>query len=103
MYEHDLYGHGLYVEILAHARNALCVERDPNLIILGNRIRALRMERGLSQERLAELSDVHRNFIGFIERGERNVGIKTVIAIAQGMDIPPAAIFEGCAFERTVL
>lgn len=77
----------------------MCVERDANLMVLGDRIRALRKERGLSQEKLAELSDVHRNFIGFIERGERNVGVKTVIALAQAMNLHPAELFESCVFE----
>lgn len=76
------------------------MKREPNLIILGSRIRALRQERKLSQEKLAELSEVHRNFIGFIERGERNVGVKTVIALAQAMDVHPAQLFEGCSFEH---
>lgn len=78
------------------------MERDANLMILGDRIRELRKERGLSQEKLAELADVHRNFIGFIERGERNVGVKTVIALAQAMELHPARLFEGCVFEPAI-
>ena len=73
--------------------------RDKNLVILGERIRALRQDRGLSQEKLAELSDVHRNFIGFIERGERNVGIRTLIALAQGLGIHLSEMLEGVPFE----
>lgn len=80
----------------------MCVKRDANLVILGDRIRSLRKERGLSQEKLAELSDVHRNFIGFIERGERNVGIRTVIALAQAMGLHPSSLLAGCAFEPVV-
>lgn len=77
--------------------------RDPNLVILGGRIRELRKDRGLSQERLAELSDVHRNFIGFIERGERNVGVRTIIALAQALQISPAALFETVSFVPVIL
>lgn len=102
MCEHDLYGYELCVEFEQRWRNALCVKRDANLMILGERIRTLRKERGLSQEKLAELSEVHRNFIGFIERGERNVGVKTVIALAQAMELPPASLFAGCEFEPVI-
>jgi DNA-binding XRE family transcriptional regulator len=95
-----LYEHDLYVEFRPLPRNALCVERDKNLVILGDRIRMLRKEKGLSQEKLAELSDVHRNFIGFIERGERNVGVRTIIALAQALDMPLSKLFENCDFEQ---
>lgn len=76
----------------------MCVERDKNLIVFGAQLRRLRQKRKLSQEKLAELSHVHRNFIGFIERGERNVGIRTVIALAQALNLHPADLFEGCQF-----
>jgi transcriptional regulator with XRE-family HTH domain len=49
------------------------VPADPR-IIFGKRIRALRLECGLSQEKLAELADLHRNYVGGIEREERNAG-----------------------------
>jgi transcriptional regulator with XRE-family HTH domain len=52
-------------------------------------MRALRLGLGLSQEKLAEMTDLHRTYIGSIERAERNVSLDNVetIAAALGVDI----------------
>jgi len=55
---------------------------NPNLGRFGNRIRELRLAAGLSQEELAHRCGLHRTYIGGIERGERNVGLINVFAIA---------------------
>jgi len=68
--------------------------QDPDLIALGAVIRVLRVERRYSQERLAELSGLHTNYIGGIERGRRNVGIKAILRIAEGLGVRPSRLFE---------
>ncbi len=52
-------------------------------------MRALRLGLGLSQEKLAEMTELHRTYIGSIERAERNVSLDNVeaIAAALGVDI----------------
>lgn len=49
---------------------------------LGRNLRALRLAKGLSQEAFADLLGIHRTYIGGLERGERNVTLRTVERIA---------------------
>ena len=53
----------------------------------GLAIRKLREERGISQERLGEISGLHRNYIGGVERGELNPTLRTIRRIAAGLGI----------------
>ena len=56
---------------------------------IGLNITLLREQRGLTQEKLAELAGLHRAYIGQIERGEKNIGLRNLekIAKALGVDI----------------
>ncbi len=55
----------------------------------GKRVRDLRKAQGLSQEELAEKADLHYTYIGGVERGERNLSLKSIerIALALRIDI----------------
>jgi transcriptional regulator with XRE-family HTH domain len=66
---------------------------DPR-IIFGRRVRQLRLERGFSQEKLAELADLHRNYVGGVERGERNVSLVNIVKLARGLNIRPMKLIE---------
>ena len=61
----------------------------------GTRVRLLRQERGLSQEELAERVDVHRTFIGMIERGEKNATLVTIVKISGGLEVSVAELLRG--------
>ncbi len=54
----------------------------------GAAIRRHRKAKGLSQERLADLCDLHGVYIGVIERGEKNVTIGTAQRVAEALDVP---------------
>jgi transcriptional regulator with XRE-family HTH domain len=58
--------------------------------ILADNIRLFRIQRGLSQEELAEICGVHRTYVGSVERGERNVTLSTleIFASALNMSVP---------------
>jgi transcriptional regulator with XRE-family HTH domain len=62
---------------------------------LGIRVRELRNARRLSQEDFADSIDLHRTYIGAIERGEQNVSIDNLARIAKGLKITLSKLFEG--------
>jgi transcriptional regulator with XRE-family HTH domain len=55
--------------------------------LVGERIRNLRKEQGLSQEELGAKADLHYTYIGAVERGEKNCSITTLARIAQGLNV----------------
>jgi transcriptional regulator with XRE-family HTH domain len=58
------------------------------LVKFGKAVRAARVRAGLSQERLAELADVHRTYVGMIERAEKNVTLLNIEKFAKALRKP---------------
>jgi transcriptional regulator with XRE-family HTH domain len=63
------------------------METDEQLKAAGREIRKHRLKLGLSQEQLAERAGLHRNYVGFLERGERNASLKALFSVAQSLGI----------------
>lgn len=59
----------------------------------GLRVRTLRKERGYSQEAFADECELHRTYIGAIERGERNVAIDNIAKIAKALKVSIGDLF----------
>lgn len=63
------------------------------LIKFGERVRELRKEKGFSQEQLAFKADLHRTYIGMIERAEKNITIVNVAKIADALEVKINELF----------
>jgi len=60
---------------------------DDRIIAFGKRVREMRKSKGISQERLAEMSGIDRSYMGNIERGEKNITLKKAYEICDALDI----------------
>ena len=70
------------------------MRRDQILTKFGKTLRALRTARGLSQWALADAAGMDHNYIGMIERGERNPAVVNVVKIAKALGVPPSELFK---------
>jgi transcriptional regulator with XRE-family HTH domain len=57
------------------------------LIKFGQRVKELRTEKNFTQQQLADISGLHKNYIGMVERGERNPSLVNIHALARSLEI----------------
>jgi len=67
--------------------------KDSRLVSFGLNIREIRKQQGISQEKLAELSDTDRSYMGRIERGEKNITLTKIHQIADALKINITELF----------
>lgn len=65
---------------------------SPRHLAFGDAVRDLRKARGLSQEALGELAGMSANYIGDTERGERNVSVRALWQLADGLGVPASEL-----------
>ena len=70
-------------------------EESRHSISIGKRLRELRIECGRSQESFAEECGLHRNYVGGIERGERNVALRNLESIAEALGMSVSELTKG--------
>ncbi len=63
------------------------------LISFGDKVRELRKEKGLSQEEFSYKADLHRTYIGMIERAEKNITLTNIEKIAKALDVDIKKLF----------
>lgn len=69
-------------------------------IALGKRISQMREKLNMSQEYLAEMTGLHRNTIGRIERAERGISLETLFKLALVLDTTPGDLIEGLPIKK---
>ncbi len=67
---------------------------DSIQVKLGNRIKKLRIDQGISQEAFALMINMDRTYFSSVESGKRNVSIKNIEKIAAGFNISLSELFE---------
>ncbi|MGP5214804.1 helix-turn-helix domain-containing protein [Psychrobacter immobilis] len=60
---------------------------DERMIAFGKRVREVRRNKGISQEKLAELAGIDRSYMGNIERGEKNITLKKAYEVCDALEI----------------
>ena len=70
-------------------------EKNPALKRFGTNVRTLREKREISQEKLAEIADLDRTYVGGLERGERNATLGSILRIAKALKATVADLCEG--------
>lgn len=72
--------------------------KDDLLREFGARVRERRKERGLSQEELAHKSGMHRTYVSSVERGERNIALVNIVALAAALRVDAGDLVAGLKY-----
>jgi transcriptional regulator with XRE-family HTH domain len=57
-------------------------------------LRELRLQRRFTQEELADRAHLHRNYVGGVERGERNISLINIVELAHALEVRPEELLK---------
>jgi transcriptional regulator with XRE-family HTH domain len=69
--------------------------KDETLVKFGKNVRALRLKRKLTQERLSEMAECHPTYIGLVELGKSSVAVKKILKISKALNCKVSQLFKG--------
>ena len=101
MEAHPLFSNVCYSTICGNDGYLSRVRHEKEGEILGATVRRLRVDRGWTQERLAEASGLTTTYVGQVERGARVPSLTVVLKLARGLSISPSELLDG--FSPSVL
>ena len=70
--------------------------------IVAQNVRSLRVARGISQEKLAERSGLHRTYVGSVERGERNISIENIDRLAAALNVAAVDLLTNSKLDKSL-
>ena len=83
-----------YGDMMASHKDSLCLDFGVNL-------RQLRLDKKMSQEEFARLVDVHRTYLGGLERGERNPTLSVIARLSEALNVTPSQLLKGITTGRS--
>ena len=90
---HTIVWHTIVYGLKVCMSGMLKVMKNP-LLQFGERVKKVRLERGLSQEDLAEQAELHRNYVSQIECGRRNLSLLNILKLARALKVPASKLIE---------
>ncbi len=64
-------------------------------VLFGQNIKRIRLSKKISQEKLGEIANLHRTYIGMIERGEKNITLINIGKLSKALGISIESLFSG--------
>ena len=68
--------------------------KEDLLLVFGARVKKLRLEKGLSQEKFAQICELDRTYISGVERGIRNISLLNIAKLSEALEVSPSELLK---------